>query len=371
MLKKGLLVTSIVFQVVLVGFMGALLVREKSKPELIEDLFFEDEVVINKVKEEIVDDAMFSIPFRSYLETTGVVIPSSGYVKVSNPIEGAVTAVYVNLGDEVKVNTPLFKIDDKSIYVEIKEKEARLEKSVAELSFHKKGPSKYAILKQKKAIEEIEIKKENQEKEAAVFEKLLEKTAVSCAENNEKHMFLQMTEKELEKANADYDELCSGISDEEESIYLNDIEEKKAGLKQSALKLESSLVKSPMKGRVVDINVARGEYLSDKGELGVTLIAEDPAMIKVSISEGDAYKLKLGKELRAVAFHRSNPEISFILDFAYFNPKMSIYRGDERRLDLFFTFDRGSFPIYIEQSLDVFIETVDPVDLSFLHYKFN
>ncbi|MCH9621954.1 MAG: hypothetical protein S4CHLAM20_13850 [Chlamydiia bacterium] len=367
MLKKGLLVISITFQVFLVGFMTFIIFKEKKEPAIIEDIFSLEDTS----KVAWAEEPLFNHPFKSCLQTTGVIVPSSGYVKVTNPLEGRVEHVFVSIGDEVKLNAPLFKIQDKNIHVEIKEKEARLEKAVAELNFQKRAPSKYAVLRKQKAIEEIEIKKKNQEKEAKVYESLLEETAVSNIETNEKHMFLQITEKELEKANADYDELCSQISVEEEEIFLNDIEEKKASLKQSTLKLESALVKSPMKGRVVDVTVSKGTYLNDRGQLGVTIIQEEPAMIKVCINEEDAHKLRLSRNLRAVAVHKSNPDIHFILDYAYFNPKMSIYRNDKRKLDLYFTFEKGRSSIYMEQSFDVYIEKIHPVDLSFLHYKFQ
>ena len=203
MIRKGLLGISIFSQVLLVGFMIFVIYSRQSKPEIIEDLFFQREKLDKEVcsLEEIkCKTSTFSVPYKSFIESKGVVVPSSGYVKITNPMEGKVTDLYVKVGGFVEESAPLFRICDNSIQVLIKQKEANLNKSIAELKFLQNGPSEFAKLKMQKEIEEIEIRKKSQEKEACIFQSLLEKSAVSALENEEKGMFLQITEKSLEKA---------------------------------------------------------------------------------------------------------------------------------------------------------------------------
>ncbi len=365
MLKKGLLVISIFSQILLVCFMGIYIYTNRSAPEIIEDLFVDACPVVEEVVSPI-----FSVPFTSYIESIGVVVPASGYLHISNPLEGEVKGVYVTAGDMVKEESPLFKLCDNVIYVELKEKEARLDKAIATLNFMKKGASEFALLSKRKEIEEVEIKRSCQEKEAEIFQALLSKTAISTVEHDEKHMFLQITEKELERVTAQYDDLKAGISLEEEKIYINDVEEKKASLKLSTLKLENSLIKSPISGMVVSVDVATGEYLKDKGSKGVTIVKTNPSMIKVSVDEEEAYRIRLGQKLRAIAIHPTNPSIHFVLDYVSYNPKMSVYTNGERKLELLFSFSKGDVPIYLEQSLKVYVETSRAADLSFLHYQY-
>ena len=365
MLKKGLLGISIVSQILLVCFMGMYIYTNRSSPEIIEDLFTEASPVI----EESVS-AVFSVPFTSYIESIGVVVPPSGYIHVSSPLEGEINAVYVAPGDVVKEGSPLFKLSDNAIYVKIKEKEAKLDKSIATLNFMQKGPSEFALLSKRKEVEEVEIKRSCQEKEAEIFQTLLSKTAISAVEHDEKHMFLQITEKELERVTAQYNDLKAGISPEEKEIYIQDVEEKKASLKLTTLKLENSLIKAPISGMVVSVDVANGEYIKDKGLKGVTIVKTSPAMIMVSVDEQEAYRIRLGQKLRAIAVHPTNPSIHFVLDYVSYNPKMSVYTNGERKLELLFSFSKGDVPIYLEQSLKVYLETSRVADLSFLHYQY-
>jgi HlyD family secretion protein len=373
MLRKGLLAISIFSQFLLVGFMGFIIYSRQSKPEIMEDIFTENvqlDSAFCSVEQLIHPKEVFSVPYKYFIESKGVVVPSSGYVKITNPMEGKVTDLYVKVGDLVEEGAALFRICDNCIQVLIKQKEANLNKSIAELKFLQNGPSEFAKLKMQKEIEEIEIRKKGQEKEVSIFQSLLEKSAVSALEKDEKSMFLQITEKTLEKAKADYDQLTAKMGSDEEDIYLNEIEEKKAELKLAALQLEKTLVKSPISGRVIDVDLSPGQYLKDKGNTYMTVASEDPTMIKVSIDEGDAYKIAIGKKLKAVAVHPQNPEIYFILDFVSFNPRMSIYQDGGRKLDLFFSLQKDEVPLYLEQSLKVYIETSSLNDLSFLHYQF-
>ncbi len=365
MLKKSLLAISVFSQILLVSFMGVYIYTNQSKPEVIEDLFTSTSP---QVEDRVTP--VFSVPFTAYIEAKGVVLPSSGYLHVSNPLEGQVRGVYVAPGDWVKEESPLFKLCDNEIYVEIKEREAKLARSVATLNFMKKGPSEFTLLGKRKEIEEVEIKRACGEKEAEIFHTLLNKTAISVVEHDEKQLFLQITEKELERVTAEYDGLKAGMSPEEELIYVNDVEEKKATLKLSTLKLENSLITSPINGMVVAVDVAAGEFLKEKGLKGVTIVKTNPLMVKVCISEDEAYKIRLGQKLRAIAIHPSNPSMHFVLDYVSYNPRMSVYTNGERKLELLFSFQKGDHPIYLEQTLKVYVETSKPADLSFLHYQY-
>lgn len=366
MLKKSLLAVSIVFQVLLVGVMSFVIYTKPASTEIIEDLFEEETLStsINKLAQEI------SLPFASYIEAKGVVVPASGYIEVTNPLEGEVEYVFVKQGEVVDVGQPLFKMCDKSIYIEIKEKEARLNKALAQLTYLQKGPSKFQLIAKQKEIEEKEIKRDCQRKEALIFKDLLNRTAVSTVESDEKHMFLQITEKELEKVHAEYDDLKEPMSSEEKEIYISAVEEKKASLKLSTLKLENTLVKSPTKARVVAVKMATGEFLKEKGYKGVVLAKESPGMLKVCVDEALAYKIQKGKNLKAVARHPDNKDFQFVLEYVSFNPKMSIYKEGERMLELYFSFNNEDVPLYLEQSMTVYIEMNSVSDLSFLHYQY-
>ena len=367
MLKKGLLYSSIFFQIILILFMGFIIYTKDNNIETVEGIFIEDD---NNTPVSFIEEENH-IPFKSYIKSTGVTQPSSGYIKISNAVEGFIEKIFVSIGDEVKINDPIFKITNNSIHVEVKQKEANLNKSVAKLLLIKKSPPQYALKNMKKKLRELSIKKENQEKEVAIFDNLLKKSAISQIENNDKHMCLNIIEKEIEQTQDEYNEINSGISQEEEEIYLNDIEEKKANLKLSTIKLENTFVKAPQSGKIINIETSEGEYLGGSPVTCMTIAGGTSTLMKVEIDEGDIYKIKKNKSLRAIAIHPSNSDIFFNLEYCFFNPVLKDNGNKSRQLEVFFSFSESDLPIFLSQSFDIYLETQSVDDLSFIHKKFN
>lgn len=346
MLKKVILSVSICIQVLLVGVLCFHIYNAKQRVEIIEDLF---------VDTFATKDSSFSLPFTSFIETSGVVVPEGGYLTISTPKEGVVDNIFVLQGAHVEEGAPLFKMKDGACYIDVKEKEEQLAKAKALHAFKKMGKAKYALLAKEKELEEIALRKEHEEKDAFVFKNLLEKMAVSAAETEDKLLIAHSTQKEYEKAKAEFLDLKAPMNKKEEAIYLHDIEEKKAALKQSTLQVENTVIRAPIAGTVVDVMTNKGEYLSENNATGI-LLAGDTLMVKVTISEDKMYKIKRSNNLKGVAVLGSK---RFLLQYHSYNPKLSMDKDGGRCLELYFSFTEEPTSLYLDQSLKVYIEASD------------
>ncbi len=151
---------------------------------------------------------------------------------------------------------------------------------------------------------------------------------------------------------------------EKESPILSAVIRKKEVVMQAAEKaIEDCSITSSFEGRILKVNVNPGEYI-DPSDTALVIGADNPLHLKVSIDEKDMWRVSPSKNLRAIALHRTNPAIHFVLDFVTVRPA-------EGKLEMIFAFDKGKAPLYLEQTLDVYIEAASPQDTSFLDYQFN
>lgn len=141
------------------------------------------------------------------------------------------------------------------------------------------------------------------------------------------------------------------------------IRKKEIGMQAAEKALVDCKVVAPYEGKVLKININPGEYVTPQEE-SILIGSDNPLHLKVRIDEKDMWKIAPSKSLRAIALNKANPSIHYILDF------LTVRAIDEKegKLEMLFAFDKGKAPIYLEQTLDVYIEAAD---LSYLDYQFN
>jgi hypothetical protein len=88
--------------------------------------------------------------------------------------------------------------------------------------------------------------------------------------------------------------------------------------------------------------------------------------VRVDVDENDAWRIKSGAA--ATGFLRGNKNLKTAMRFVRFEPYVvpkksltgdSTERVDTRVLQVIYSFDRGSLPIYVGQQMDVFIDAPD------------
>jgi HlyD family secretion protein len=108
-----------------------------------------------------------------------------------------------------------------------------------------------------------------------------------------------------------------------------------------------------------------GEYLEAGGSAEPMMLFGDNKRldVRVNVDEYDAWRIR--SKAAAVAFVRGNPAIKIPLRFEYIEPYVvpkrslsgqSTERTDTRVLQVIYSFEHGTLPVYAGQLLDVYIQ---------------
>ena len=256
-------------------------------------------------------------PFASYVVGTGITETGRGNVSIGTSVSGVVRQVDVRVGDQVQPGDALFQIDDRDLQAKLIVARADMLQAQA------------AAAKPRHRLDFL------------VHLQRLDRAAISV-------------------------EAVSNARDDLEAAD-SAFAAAKALAGQIQVDIERSVVRAPAAGRVLLLNVRPGEYAAGGGlAKPLMLVGDDARMfLRVDIDENDAWRVR--PDARARAFVRGNPQLAIPLRFEYIEPyvtpKTSLTgqgteRSDLRVLQVLYSFERGSLPVYLGQQMDAFIEAV-------------
>ena len=271
-----------------------------------------------------------SAPFKAFIAGAGIIEAQSQNIAIGTPLPGIVTTVAVKVGDRVKAGAPLFYLDDRDTRAILAIKLADLAKAKADISVAK------ATFSDAKSLSDL-------------AEAVTDRRAISTEELLKRRNFMLITKARLESA-------------------LALVQQAQASLADTETTLNRLVVRAPVEGEVLQVNVRPGEF-AQAGFLNTPLLVLgnlDQLHVRVDIDENDAWRFD--KKSRAIAFLRGNRSFKVDLNLAYVEPYVvpkrsltgdSNERVDTRVLQVLYRFDRKQLPLYVGQQMDVFIEAED------------
>ena len=252
-------------------------------------------------------------PFANYVAGTGLIEASTEDIAIGTPVSGIVDTIYVKWGDQVSAGDPLFKIDDRDLQAQLVVADARVHQAEASLA------------KSKNLLR--------------VGEGLSSGNSISA----------------VELANRRFD---VGVNEAALTVAQAEAEQTKA-------EIERHMVRAPVTGRVLQINTHLGEF-AQSGTVNppLMLFGDDIRLhVRVDVDENDAWRVQ--PTAPAMAYVPGNPELKTPLRFErielYVVPKTSLTgasteRTDTRVLQVIYSFDHATLPIYVGQRLNVYIQ---------------
>src|SRR6266852_7602862 len=252
-------------------------------------------------------------PFTSYIFGPGIVEARTENIAIGTPVSGIVTAIYVKWSDQVQTGDPLFKIDSSDLQGQVLPARAKVTEAEANL-----GKVKNRL---------------------RVGEGLSPGVSISVEEMDNRRFDVAIDE--AARASAE------------------------AQVQQIKTEIERRTVRAPLPGRILQIKTRLGEY-AQSGSLStpVMLLGDDTRLhVRVDVDENDAWRFRSCAP--AVASVRGNPDIKTALQYVRTDPDViprvlltgdSTQRTDTRVLQVIYSFDPASLPVYVGQLMDVFIE---------------
>ncbi|HEV2522791.1 MAG TPA: biotin/lipoyl-binding protein [Candidatus Acidoferrales bacterium] len=280
-------------------------------------------------------------PFSSYVFGPGIVEASTENIAIGTPASGIVTAIYVKWGDRVKTGVPLFKVDTRDLDAQILPAKAKVKEVEAQL------------LPANAKVNESEATLAKAENRLKVGEGLETGVSISAEEVANRRFDVEIDKASLASAKAQVDQIKSQMASAE------------AQVEQIKAQIELHTIRAPVSGRILQMKTRLGEY-AQTGVLStpLMLLGDDTRLhVRVDIDENDAWRFQPCAP--AVASVRGNPEIKAPLQYVRTDPDVipkvaltgdTTQRTDTRVLQVIYSFDPASLPLYVGQLMDVFIE---------------
>lgn len=255
-----------------------------------------------------------SSPYKSFIAAQGMIESAYKNIPIGSSYSDIITDVYVAVGQIVKKRTPLFKTDTRVF-------QAQLVKALHDV-----------------AVAQAEY--ENQAIQYNYYSGLSDKNAVSkqaytTAQYNEK-----IAAEKLKAAQAQV------------AIY--------------TAHLERSIVRAPIDGQVMELNIRPGQYAQQQSNNQEPLILFGNIHnlhVRTDIDEEDSWRYEQGAQ--AIAYVRGNRNIMIPLEYVYQEPYIvpkksltgsDLERVDTRVLQVVYRFKKNNLPVFLGQLLDVYIQ---------------
>jgi multidrug resistance efflux pump len=272
------------------------------------------------------------------------------------------------IGQHVKEGDPLFRVDDRQLNAMLAFHEANLASAKAQLAKLEQMPRKeeLEVSKAKKDVAKatVELQRDLAERDA----KLVGSGSVSEEEYRQRRLNQMVAQRQLLQAEADFTLMKNGAWEPDKAIARAAIKLAEAQIQQDHTDIDRAIVRAPMDGVVLQVNVRPGEYVgANPGAALVVLGAvTDRVNVRVDIDEHDIPRFQAGAP--AVASLRGAPDKKYPLTYVriepYVIPKKSLTgdnteRVDTRVLQVIYALETKGKPIYVGQQLDVFIDVGD------------
>jgi HlyD family secretion protein len=268
-----------------------------------------------------------SAPYQSFIAGAGIIEAKSQNISIGTSLSGLVTTVAAKVGDKVSAGTPLFYLDNRETRADLAVKRADLAKAQAGIV------EANASLKDSKSLSDL-------------AEGVTDRRAISSEELLRRRNTLLINKTRLGSARAL-------------------VQQAEAALASTQTTLDRLVVKAPVAGEVLQVNIRPGEF-AQAGGLNTPLLVLgnlDQLHVRVDIDENDAWRFN--KNSKAIAYLRGNRDFKVDLILAYVEPFVipkksltgdSTERVDTRVLQALYSFERKELPVYVGQQMDVFIE---------------
>jgi multidrug efflux pump subunit AcrA (membrane-fusion protein) len=177
----------------------------------------------------------------------------------------------------------------------------------------------------------------------------------------------------LAESKADLDRLKAGAWKFDIDVAQSEVDSAQAQVDAAQVELDRHTVKAPVSGEILKLNARPGEYAAaasggGSGGGSVTdalIVLGDTSRlhVRVDVDENDAWRVKANAAGKA--FVRGNPSLHSELTFVKFEPFVipkksltgaSTERVDTRVLQVIFSFDPKTLPVFVGQQMDVFID---------------
>ena len=265
-------------------------------------------------------------PYADSIGGRGLVESVNENVRIAPATSGLISEVMVKVGDKISKGDVLFAMDDRDALSQVKVQQAQV-----------------AVLEAQVATAQTIVADRKDQLDRSI--RLREKN-VSSEDEAKRNLFAwQAADRQLQSTLADLDLARARLAD-------------------ARIRLDLLTIRAPRDGTVLQVNIRPGEYtMVNSSETAILLGDISQLQLRVDVDESDAPSIREG--CTGIAFLKGSREKSVPLEFVriepYILPKKSLSgesneRVDTRVLQIIFRFENPTFPVYVGQQMDVFLQ---------------
>jgi HlyD family secretion protein len=306
-------------------------------------------------------------PFANTIAGAGVIEAKSENIAIGSALPGLVLEVFVpvdDVGKEVQAGDALFRVDDRQLRAQLAVQQANLAAAQAQLAKLNAMPRPEEIPTAQARVKAADANVLRLLDRYERAKKLLASRSIAEEENNILQRQYEEAVHQREQAAADLQLLTAGAWESDKAIAQAAIQQAKAQIEQTEIEIERALVRAPVAGRVLQVNVRPGEYVgTTPGQALVVLGDIGSLRVRVDIDEADIPRIRPGQSARAFPRGGSRQEVPlrFVRVEPLVIPKRSLTgdnteRVDTRVLKLIYEVAAADQLLYVGQQLDVFLD---------------
>lgn len=303
--------------------------------------------------------------YQDFVAGAGIVEAMTENIAVGTPTPGLVTEVLAQVGAKVAKGDALFKLDDRTQQAELAARLAALDASKAALARLKSMPRPEEIPLAEARVKQAEVQLADTKNSLSMREGVSDKRAISEEQIRNSRFAVEAAQAKVKEAQADLALLKAGAWAPEIAVAEAEVKSAQAQVEAVQTEIDRLTVKAPVDGEVLQVKIRVGEF-AQAGPLATPLMVVgnvDTLHVRVDVDEHDAWRIEQGSP--AEAYVRGNSSLKTTLSFVRFEPYVvpkksltgdSTERVDTRVLQVIYSFDPKSIPIYVGQQVDVFIK---------------
>jgi HlyD family secretion protein len=309
-------------------------------------------------------------PFAHSIAATGILEPASQNIAVGSALAGVVLDVYVpveRVGARVKAGDPLFHVDDRHLHAQHMLAKTRASSARAQLAKLETMPRPEEV---PPSEAKVQAAKANADRTLDEFERakgLLSRHAVSDEEAVGKKLRYEEAAQQFHRAEREHSLLLAGAWKPDLDVARAEVSQAEAEVAQISTEIDRAVVRSPIDGQVLQVNVRAGERVGDQPGQALMVIGRIPPFhVRADVDEHDIAEFR--QDAKAVLQLRGKNDRHYPLRFVRVEPYVvgkraltgdNTERVDTRTLQVIFAIDEIDSPVYVGQQVDVFIDSDD------------
>jgi multidrug resistance efflux pump len=309
-------------------------------------------------------------PYNGAVAGAGLVEPRSENIQVAAIVPGTVADVAVAVGAEVCAGDVLFRLDDRQRRADLAVQEAQLAEAIATLRRWEQLPRPEDVPPSEARVKKLEADFALRGDELERTRALVEQKILTDQELIAREQTFRATQAELAQAQAEHDRLQAGAWEADLAMQRALVERSRSQVEQARVELDRLVVRSPIRGTVLKVDVRPGEYVGTPPGQPLVIVGDVERLhVRVDIDEQDLPRFRPG--MPGQGFVRGDSEQPLALRFVriepFAEPKRSLTgagneRIDTRVLQAIYAVESSPRTVYVGQQIDVFLDGAPPAD---------